>query len=200
MENPVKGARSLLFGGFATLVVIFCDSSGDPLLCEGRRPTHLVFVFVFVVDYNGDPLLCEGRDLLISEMVMMIVMMMVMIVVILSSAWGRRPAHLGAGQMAFQTSKNLRTADEWWLRWVAWSKENVTFLSENDKSFLIDWPASFVLLSWTFVLRTGAPRHGGKFFFMRTCGCGSSWHVDVDLVALLIKLYRVLLDRPWCHW
>ena len=131
-----KAARSLFFGGFATLVVIFCDSSGDPLLCEGRRP-----------------------------------------------------AHLGAGQMAFQTSKNLRTADEWWLRWVAWSKENVTFLSENDKSFLIDWPASFVLLSI-----------GGKFFLTRTCGCGSSWHVDVDLVALLMKLYRVLLDRPWCHW
>ena len=39
-------------------------------------------------DDSGDPLLCEGR----------------------------RPAHLGAGQMAFQTSKNLRTADEWWLR------------------------------------------------------------------------------------
>ena len=136
-----KAARSLFFGGFATLVVIFCDSSGDPLLCEGRRP-----------------------------------------------------AHLGAGQMAFQTSKNLRTADEWWLRWVAWSKENVTFLSENDKSFLIDRPASFVLLS-ICAQRKGI---GGKFFLMRTCG--SSWHVDVDLVALLIKLYRVLLDRPWCHW
>ena len=51
-----KAARSLFFGGFATLVVIFCDSSGDPLLCEGRRPTHLVFVFVFVVDSSGDPL------------------------------------------------------------------------------------------------------------------------------------------------